>query len=202
MNNKKMKKGLGLVSAGLLLSMTLVVNASVENGNFDSGMTGWNDDSSFGSFAVVAGRGVLETGAGSAVPFSAVAIQGDDGSWTFSPPLTVENDVTKLFVDLSFEKIGADNGEDTRLSSFVDNLSISFLDELDPTYDLVFSSGIDFNPTVDLLTYMFNIAGVAGRTGALAFGLMTRTTDMTRVWFSTTCRLQVCPCRRRFGCSA
>ena len=166
-------KKLELVIPGLLiLLMAFNANATVVNGNFDDRDEKWDDDSRAGSFLVIDGRGVLQTKEGSALPFSAVAIQGDDGSFSFPEPIEIDLDVSKLLVDLSFERSGPDAGEDSSASSFTDSFSITFLDKLDPTFDsLIISTGDSFIPTAEFLTYMFDVSGIAGRSGALAFEL-------------------------------
>lgn len=172
MKIQKKEKFLAFIGSVLLaLLVPLEVNAIVLNGGFDEGVGYWNDDSQAGTFSVENGIGILETRAGNALPFSAVAVQGDDGLFGFESPLEIELDVTRLSIDLSFERFREDIGEDTSASSFTDSLTISFFDEFDPTLDLALTSGVDFIPTTIFQTFIFDISKIAGRTGALAIEL-------------------------------
>jgi len=158
----------------LFLFSALPVNAmSFGNGDFSNGGDLWHDASSAGSVSFVAEQAVLETGAG-VHPFSAIMVQGDDGSF-WSPqavdPFTLAVDAKWLLFDAMFEDLGPDNSE-TGNGFFTDALFIALYDYLDPGQDLFLDPFIDSSlDGAGFNSFALNVASLQGREIALYFEL-------------------------------
>lgn len=149
-----------LCSAGAAQAMPVV------NGSFDTGLDGWQDYSSTGSVTWDAGAAVLKTGMGSD-PYSAVLIQGDDGSFSFSNPVQLPGNVLRIEFDLWLMGQEADATE-TGTSLFSDFLSLNIYDALDFAFDLQFAS---LPLTWGITRVSLDISVLAGRDVALSFEL-------------------------------
>ncbi len=137
------------------------------NGDFSSGLTGWNDASSTGTVSVVGGAAHLETGAG-ADPFSAVLVQGDDGFFFFTPPLSLGISDNYLIFDVDFLDLGADGSEGAPYFD-TDNLAVLVYDALDFNLDLLFGAVAD--TTTPSQQIVLDVSSLAGRDVALSFEL-------------------------------
>lgn len=157
---------------GLLTAMlSLSAFATLINGNFGSD-NGWNDASATGSTNIVDGEAQLSTASAGSSPFSAVLMQGDDGFFTFTDPISLDIDINFLTFDIRFQDDGIDAGE-TGISIFADFLSVALYDELDFTglSDLFFNSGDDFTQSTSWTTVTLDVSALAGHTIALSFEL-------------------------------
>ena len=139
------------------------------NGSFDDA-SAWIDVSAGGTTSISGGQASLSTASGSAGTYSAVLSQGDDGSFTFSDPITLTSDSLYLNYDIRFETAGADAAEGN-FSSFDDYLGVSLYDAFDWSYDLSFVSGDDFAVSTDWATVSLDVSSLIGRDIALAFEL-------------------------------
>jgi len=152
----------------LLLVSTTSLAIPLTNGDFSSGLAGWSDASSSGSVSLMGDAAHLTTGNGTN-PFSAILVQGDDGTFTFSNPIELAGDAHFLNFDVTFDDLGIDLTEPGG-STFTDGLSVAVRDELDFSglSDLIF-------PVIDIsiLDYRasFDISPLAGRTVAISFEL-------------------------------
>lgn len=169
--NGTIKRTFSTAMIGLLVALpTLPVAAGMlTNPDFGAGTDGWLDNSSTGTTAVVDGVAQLTGGDGNH-PYSATLMQGDDGSWSFSEPLTLPTEVTKLRFDALFEDIAVDPSE-TGGSLFSDYLIVDVFDALDFGLDLFFNPEIDINVAGSWLTIDLDISSLAGRDTALSFSL-------------------------------
>jgi len=159
---------------GLILLSALPVNAaSFVNGGFASGGSSWNDASDTGSVLISGGEAVLQTGAGTNL-YSAVMVQGDDGSFNFNDRFLLGNDIEFLHFDALFNRLGQDGSEVVAAGSFSDALFVSLYDyeDLSQAHDLLFDPQI--NSTVDgvLVSYALNVSSLQGREIALSFELL------------------------------
>ncbi len=159
---------------GLILLSALPVNAaSFVNGDFASGGSSWNNASDTGSVSFSGGEAVLQTGTGTSI-YSAVMVQGDDGSFNFNNRFLLGNDIEFLHFDALFNRLGTDSSEAVTAGSFADALFVSLYDYQDITFahDLLFDPQI--NSTVDglLISYAFNVSSLQGREIALSFELL------------------------------
>ncbi len=139
------------------------------NGDFSSGMTGWNGTISPGTVLVLGGEAQLATGAGSD-PYSAVLVQGDDGSFMFPSPITLDSNDQFLNFDVSFLDLGID-GSESGGSLNTDALTIAMYDALDFNYDKLFAPGIDITLGSGWTQFSIDISSLAGRDVALSFEL-------------------------------
>ena len=139
------------------------------NGDFANGLTNWNDASSTGSVEVSSGAAVLTTGDFDD-PFSAVLVQGDDGFFNFSDPISLGSDISRLIFDVRFVDLGMDSTEDGG-SPFDDALTVALYDSLDFSLDLIFTPGIDRNFGSAWRTVSLDVGPLAGREMALSFEL-------------------------------
>lgn len=139
------------------------------NGDFSSGSTGWNDASSTGTASVVSGQAQLDTGAGTDL-FSAVLVQGDDGFFNFSNPISLDASVNYLNFDVAFVDLGVD-GSESGGSFFTDALFVYLYDALDFSKDLFIDPLVDISFGSTLTRLHFDVSSLAGRDVALSFEL-------------------------------
>lgn len=137
------------------------------NGDFAGGLAGWNAVPDNGSVVAAGGAAELDTGPGVS-PFSAILLQGDDGAFTFSPPLSLGASDFFLVFDVAFFDLGADGSESTGL--FTDSLAVVVYDALDPALDLVFADvAALFDPGPRQV--VLDVSPLVGRDVALSFEL-------------------------------
>jgi hypothetical protein len=159
-----------LLQIALLVPVVFSAHASFINGDFESGTTGWNDASSTGTTGVVGGSAQLDTGIGSDA-FSAILVQGDDGFFTFSSPITLAADVVSLDFDVSFINTGPDQSETGTSFFFTDHLIIALYDALDFSYDM-FYDPIDIINASGWTSFSWDVSSLAGREVALSLELV------------------------------
>lgn len=165
-----LKKILTQLCAVLALSVAMSAHAiPFANGDFSSG-SGWNDFSGNGSTSIAGGQAQLETGAG-ADPFSAILVQGDDGSFGFLSPITLASNVTTLTFDASFINLGSDIDE-SGIFSFTDELFVNLYDAIDFSFDLLSLPGINSTAALGFVSYSIDVSSLAGRDVALSFELL------------------------------
>lgn len=108
--------------------------ASIVNGDFSGGSTGYFVLESNGLVTFSADQVMLETGAG-AEPFTASLFQGDDGTFSFASAITVPD--TALF--FAFDLVGFDQTaatDEDGSSFFTDGFSVALFDALDLNLDI------------------------------------------------------------------
>ncbi len=139
--------------------------ASIINPNFEDGLDGWNDLSSTGT--VIASGGFAEfTGGDGDDGLSALLVQGDDGSFSFSTPIQLNAHASKF--EFSLWLINKfDDETETGGSLYGDRFSVVFYDSLDSAFDLFFH-GLDF--TLGGLISL-DVSALAGRDVAISFEL-------------------------------
>ncbi|MCM2679177.1 PEP-CTERM sorting domain-containing protein [Echinimonas agarilytica] len=142
-----------------------VLHASViTNGDFSSGLDGWNDASSTGTVGSEGGAAYLQSGSGVS-PFSSILVQGDDGSFSFNDALLIAADYEYLTFDLW--QISADvDASETGAASFDDSISLIIYDAFDFNYDLYLAP---FDVTSVQTSFMVDITSLIGRSVALSF---------------------------------
>ena len=152
-------------AAVMQFAVLSAAQASIINPDFEAGLDGWNDLSSTGT--VITNGSVAEFTGGDGVGlFSAVLVQGDDGSFSFSAPIQLSAQVSKFEFSLwLINKIGDTN--ETGSSSFADSFSVFIYDSLDSALDLFFGE-LDF--TAGGLISL-DISALAGRDVAISFEL-------------------------------
>lgn len=154
-----------MFAAVMQFSVLSVAHASIINPNFEAGLDGWNDLSSTGT--VMTNGGVAEFAGGDGVElFSAVLVQGDDGSFSFSAPVQLSAQVSKFEFSLWLINKIVDTNE-TGGSSFSDSFSVFIYDSLDSALDLFFGE-LDFTPG-GLIS--LDVSALAGRDVAISFEL-------------------------------
>ena len=146
----------------LLVASGQTVAAPFMNGDFSAGLAFWEDASTTGTIADGGGFAVLETGDADA-PFSAVLVQGDDGSFSFVVPISLDVDVEVLRFEAKFDDLGPDATE-TGASPFGDFLVVALYDALDFNLDLILDPVIDISVDgLGWLNYQLNVSSLAGR---------------------------------------
>lgn len=120
------KKQRIFVGAGLLVAAAYSQSAganAIINGEFTSDLSGWSMLASSGSVLWNAGHAELSTGSGTD-PFSAVLVQGDDGSFSFPAPILLGASDYALAFDATFVDLGADSSETGSSGGNTDQLSV------------------------------------------------------------------------------
>jgi hypothetical protein len=151
----------------LFLISNLVNATLILNGDFNTDLSHWNDASDNGSVAYDNGNAVLQGGDGTS-PYSAVFVQGDDGFFNFSSPLTVESGFNWLSFDLWQISNEIDNTEIAVLP-FYDHLNVMIYDSIDFSYDLEF---LNLSVTNIQQSFTFDISSLIGRSVAFSFELV------------------------------
>ena len=150
-----------------LLFVSSMANANlIANGSFDSGTTSWHDASGNGNVSFGSGVAILNAGNGTD-PFSSILVQGDDGSFSFSSPISI----TANFSLLSFDAwIGSNNidSSESGTSSFSDSFNVAVYDAFDNAFDLtLFEISIDKS----LTNFTLDLSSLIGRKVAFSFEL-------------------------------
>lgn len=154
-----------MFAAVMQFAILSAAQAAIINPNFEDGLDGWNNLSSTGT--VIANSGVAEfAGGDGALPFSAVLTQGDDGSFSFSAPIQLSPQVSRLEFSLWLISKVSDLTE-SGTGSFADSFTVSFYDSLDGAFDLYFRE-LDF--TAGSLISL-DVSALAGRDVAISFEL-------------------------------
>lgn len=157
-------KSLGLVAGTALFGLMQPVSAlPLSNGDFSSGLANWNTS---GDVIDAGGAAQLTTTTGTSV-FSASLIQGDDGSLSFSTPLTLGAADNFLLFDVQFEDIGPDATE--AIGPFSDALGVSLLDADLSHPDLVFSDVANLSAGTSQV--LLDVSSLAGQDVGLYFDL-------------------------------
>lgn len=139
--------------------------AAIINPNFEDGLDGWNDLSSTGTVTTSGGFAEF-TGGDEDDGFSAVLVQGDDGSFSFFTPIQLNEHVSKFeFSIWLIDKF--DDETETGDGLYVDRFSVVFYDSRDSAFDLFFH-GLDFTPG-GLIS--LDVSALAGRDVAISFEL-------------------------------
>ncbi|WP_394224272.1 PEP-CTERM sorting domain-containing protein [Alteromonas gracilis] len=150
-----------------LLSFSTVARATlINNGDFSSGLNGWNDGSFTGSVTENGGQAILSSG-DSFDPFAAVLTQGDDGSFLFDSPIMVASNVSMLSVDAALVSTLLDPTE-LGGSAFSDTLFLAIYDAADVTFDAAFEIPALGNVAE---TFLFDMSDWLGREIAISFEL-------------------------------
>lgn len=159
-----------LIQAFFLLVAIPVNASSLVNGDFSAGGSLWIDASTSGAVSFSNGQAILQTG-NNIDPFSAVMVQGDDGFFSFSNPISLAGTINWLLFDVQIERIGTDSSE-TGSSVFSDALSANLYDSLDSSFDLVPSQSVIAATTgIGSLFYTLDVSSLQGRDIALSFEL-------------------------------
>ena len=162
---KKFLSSLALVSTAVFAQQALA--APLLNGSFDDA-SAWVDVSYSGSTDISGGVASLSTGAGTD-PFSAVLVQGDDGFFSFSNPVSVPTDALTLSFDVRMDQVVA--GDESGFG-FGDFLTVALYDAMDFSYDtFFFGDGFDFSVDSLWTTVSLDISALAGRDLAISFEL-------------------------------
>lgn len=157
------------IAACLALVTGPVFAIPFTNGDFSAGTTGWTDASGTGSASVVVGQAQLDTGSGTD-PYSSVFVQGDNGFFSFTSPISLDSSVTYLNFDVAFIDLGADSSE-TGGSFFSDFLSVALYDAADSLLDIFIDPLVNSGFGSMMMTFQFDISSLAGRDIALSFEL-------------------------------
>lgn len=144
--------------------------APIENGDFNEGLSGWNDLSLGGSASISGDDTLLITGGAGAEIYSASLWQGDNGSFQFSDPLSLTPEQNFLAFDVRLEDQSEDASE-SGSSFFSDSLSMELYDSLDFSYDLFFQSGSDFSIGSEWSKVFLDVSSLQGRDFALTINL-------------------------------
>jgi hypothetical protein len=163
-----------IIKTGILSGLFVLVSHPVyaipfTNGDFSSGLSGWNDASFTGSVSESGGIAQLDTGAG-ADPFSAIIVQGDDGFFNFNSPISLQADNLYLNFDVQFADLGADMLE-SGASFFTDYLSVIVYDAVNFFDDLVLDPGVDVTTGSDWQRINLDVSSLIGHDVALSFEL-------------------------------
>lgn len=159
-----------LLFAMILLLALPAKAVSFENGDFSFGNSLWTDASVSGSLLFANGQASLQTGNGVGA-FSTVMVQGDDGSFSFSNPVSLGANINWLLFDASFESLGVD-GTEAGNSPFFDSLYINLYDSINSSLDLFLNPVI--NSTLDgagFASYALAISPLQGRDVAISYEL-------------------------------
>ncbi|HRH78521.1 MAG TPA: hypothetical protein PK129_14335 [Cellvibrionaceae bacterium] len=150
----------------LLLSLLLITAqanaATLKNADFAEGLNGWVDVSANGEVTASKGAAILSTGFGTH-SFSAVLLQGDDGFFNFSDPLSLPSTLITLDFDLWLQNKSSDASE-TGESVLRDGLSLVFYDAENQALDKAFENLSFSHQNLD-------VAFLAGRSFAISFEL-------------------------------
>jgi hypothetical protein len=138
----------------------------ISNGDFVNGLNGWADASSPGVVAVNNGVANLAAGSGSGL-YSAVLVQGDDGSFNFNTPIVIGLEHSLLKFDL-WQLSRAIDSLESATSALSDHLNLSIYDAIDPSFDLLFT---DFIITSQLQHFTLDISSLIGRSVAFSYEL-------------------------------
>lgn len=161
------------VLAAACLCLSGQAGAAIVNGDFSAGMTGWVDATAAaggsGSVQVFGGDAKLVSGSTTGFP-AAVLVQGDDGNFTFSNPVTLGANDNFLVFDAIFERTRP--AADESLTVFSDYLNVWVYDALDPAFDTGFAPNIDYSKNGALHTYALDISALNGRDVAISFELV------------------------------
>lgn len=139
------------------------------NGDFSAGSSGWTDASATGSASVVAGQAQLDTGPGAGL-YSSVYVQGDDGFFSFTSPISLDSSVNYLNFDVAFIDLGVDSTE-TVSSGLLDSLTLGLYDTADSFLDIYIDPVVDIGFGAAMIRLHFDVSGLAGRDIALSFEL-------------------------------
>ena len=162
---RKMKRIIG--SLGLFLIAKTVLAIPLTNGDF-SNSSDWADASGNGSTQIMGGEAILETGLGTD-PYSSIFVQGDDGFFNFSNPISLDSSYDTLSFDVRFEDLGIDATE-AGGSFFSDYLLVALYDADDFNNDLIFDPGVDSSVST-MTTFSLDVSSLAGHNIALSFEL-------------------------------
>lgn len=165
------KWNLQFATLALLSLLTLGAHATpLQNGDFSAGLDNWNNAGA-GDATVEGGAAVLQTLMGNlADPFSAILVQGDDGSFSFASAFALPSDTISLQFDV--RRLVFFDGQEAGGSLFEDALTVAVYDALGiGTTDLLFTSGTDFAVSTDFQQVTLDVASLAGRAVALSFEL-------------------------------
>lgn len=152
------------------IALSSAVSAQgIVNGNFDTDLSGWSTETNGGFVDWIDGTAVLSTGPGFTA-FSAVLVQGDDGSFSFNNPILLTAGFDLFKFDAVFSTLGQDVLE-TGLSGFTDNLQLWLYDANDLS-----GSGDALIATIDALTsggpgFSFDLTPYLGQLVAFSFEL-------------------------------
>lgn len=164
-----------LIKKVLLASLSIAAIAvssavsaqGIVNGNFDTDLSGWTSVLNGGSVDWNDGAAVLSTGSETAA-FSAVLVQGDDGSFLFNNPILLSTGYDLFKFDLVFSTPVQDVSE-SGSSGFTDHLNLWLYDANDPAGDALIA-------TIDPLTpggpgFSFDLSPYLGQWVAFSFEL-------------------------------
>jgi hypothetical protein len=139
--------------------------ASIINGNFDTDLSGWSTVTNGGSGQWDAGKAILSTGSDVAAQ-SSVLVQGDDGLFSFSNPITLGAKDNLFKFDAVFSVLATDALESG--GGFADNLQVWLYDSMDSSLDTRMA-------TIDAATFnssfSFDLSSFIGRSVAFSFEL-------------------------------